>query len=60
MIMSLSHNRAIYDILYLLLSYPEKREHLVEEQEKHHIDEDDDEEEDNSKQIDGYYNVLTR
>ena len=57
MIMSISHNRAIYDILYLLHSYPEKRDHLVEEQEKHHIDEDDDEEEDNSKQIDGYYNV---
>ena len=57
MIMSISHNRAIYDILYLLLSYPEKRDHLVEEQEKHHIDEDDDEDEDNSKQIDGYYNV---
>ena len=39
MIMQLKSNRAVYDILVLLLSYPEKRENL--EVEKLHVDEDE-------------------
>ena len=40
--MQLKSNRAVYDILVLLLSYPEKRENL--EVEKLHVDEDEEEE----------------
>ena len=53
MIMQLKSNRAVYDILVLLLSYPEKRENL--EVEKLHVDED--EEDDKTTDVTDCYNV---
>ena len=50
--MQLKSNRAVYDILVLLLSYPEKRENL--EVEKLHVDED---EEDDKTDVTDCYNV---
>lgn len=57
MIMNLVSNRAIYDILFLLLSYPEKKPRLLEQQ-KHHIDEDDNDDSTESENVEGYYNVV--
>ena len=51
--MQLKSNRAVYDILVLLLSYPEKRENL--EVEKLHVDED--EEDDKTTDVTDCYNV---
>lgn len=53
MIMQVKSNRAVYDILVLLLSYPEKRENL--EIEKLHVDEDD--EDNKTTDVTDCYNV---
>lgn len=57
MIMNLVNNRAIYDILFLLLSYPEKKPRLLEQQ-KHHIDEDDNGDSTENENVEGFYNVV--
>ena len=68
MIINIVKNRAIYDILYLILSYPEKQkktslfqsQEKQENQEKHLIDEGQEDEEGamkTSEQMDRFYNV---
>lgn len=60
MLTTIAKNRPVYDILVLLLSYPEKRQTIEADAKAPIVDEDTDEADNQPDDIDGCYNVTAR
>ena len=60
MLTTIAKNRPMYDVLVLLLSYPEKRQTIEADAKAPIVDEDTDEADNQPDDIDGCYNVTTR
>ena len=60
MLTTIAKNRPVYDVLVLLLSYPEKRQTIEADAKAPIVDEDTDEADNQPDDIDGCYNVTTR
>ena len=57
MLVTVVKNRPGYDILVLVLTYPEKRSDIEASEKNPIVDEDSCNDEDHSSEIDSYYNV---
>ena len=57
MLVTVVKNRPVYDILVLVLTYPEKRSDIEASEKNPIVDEDICNDEDHSNEIDSYYNV---